>query len=252
MKATVLIPHYNHGEGLADVLAGLADQDLPCLVVDDGSDEQNRARVAWLAARWPWVEVVYATPNRGRGVALRIGYEVSWRRGFSHVVQLDADGQHAPADVPRFLAIVRRRPEALVLGVPTFDASAPWGRRYGRRLSTLWASIETLSRVIPDALCGFRAIPLRPAIDVIERRSLGDRMEFDPALVVHLVWRRVPVAPVAIHVRYRRDVPSHFRLWEDNIRIAAMHARLFLGMFLRLPDLVRHRPVMIPSVSAQQ
>lgn len=245
MKAAVLIPHYNHGEGLADVLAGLAPHDLPCLVVDDGSDEPDRARVAALAARFPWVRVAWLPTNRGRGAALRHGYEVTWRRGFSHVVQLDADGQHDPADVPRFLQVALRHPDALVLGVPTFDEGAPWSRLYGRRVSTFWVAIETLSRVIPDALCGFRTIPLRPTIELLERRHLGDRMEFDPALVVGLVWQGVPVATVSTHVRYRRDGRSHFQPWRDNVRISTMHARLCFGMLGRMPGLVRRRPVLI-------
>jgi glycosyltransferase involved in cell wall biosynthesis len=252
VNAVVLVPHYNHTAGLAEVLAGLAFLEMPCLVVDDGSDETHRARVEQLAASFPWVDIVWLPVNRGRGVALTIGYEESWRCGFTHVVQLDADGQHDPAEVPRFLAAARQHPEALVLGVPTFDESAPWNRRYGRLLSTFWVAVETLSRAIPDALCGFRAIPLRPTLEIIGRRNLGDRMEFDPALAVTLVWHGVPVTTVRTPVRYRRDRVSHFRPWADNARISAMHARLFLGMLGRLPALLRHRPVRLMNDGARR
>jgi glycosyltransferase involved in cell wall biosynthesis len=245
VKAAVLVPHYNHAARLGGVLDGLAAHGLPCLVVDDGSEAGQRARVQALIASRPWVEIEALPENRGRGAALRHGYDAAARRGFSHVVQLDADGQHDPADVPRFVAAARAHPDALVLGVPRFDGSAPWARYYGRRVSTFWVAVETLSRVIPDALCGFRAIPLAPTLDVLRRHRLGDRMEFDPALVVALVWAGVPVATVPTRVRYRRDGVSHFQPWRDNVRISAMHARLVAGMLPRLPRLLRHRPVAV-------
>jgi glycosyltransferase involved in cell wall biosynthesis len=245
VKAVVLIPHYNHGGALGGVLEALAGHDLPCLVVDDGSDAANRGRVAELGARFPWVQVEFLPANRGRGAALRHGYRTAWRQGFSHVVQLDADGQHEAGDVPRFLAVARRYPDALVLGVPSFDATAPRRRVYGRRITTCWVAIETLSRVVPDALCGFRAVPLQPTVRLLERRPLGDGMEFDPALVVRLVWEAVPVATVPTHVRYRPGGVSHFRPWRDNARISATHARLCGGMLRRLPGLLRRRPVQL-------
>ncbi len=247
MKAAVLIPHYNHADALSEVLDGLAGHGLPCFVVDDGSDAPNRARLAGLGARFPWAHIESLPGNRGRGAALQRGYHLAWRSGFSHVVQLDADGQHDPADVPRFLAVARRHPDALVLGVPEFDESAPRSRLYGRRITTFWVAIETLSRAIPDALCGFRGIPLGPSVGLLDRYRLGDHMEFDPALAVRLVWAGLPVVAVPIRVRYRPGGISHFHPWRDNLRISAMHARLCLAMLARLPTLVRRRPVVVAA-----
>lgn len=245
MRPAILIPHYNHAVSLGPVLDGLAGHGFPCLIVDDGSDAPDRARLADLAASRPWIEIETLPENRGRGAALRHGYEAAARRGFSHVVQLDADGQHDPADVPKFVATAREHAGALVLGVPRFDESAPWARYYGRRVTTFWVAIETLSRVIPDALCGFRCLPLAPTLAVLRHRTLGNRMEFDPALVVALVWAGVPVATVSTRVRYRRDGISHFQPWRDNVRISAMHTRLVFGMLARVPTLLRRRPVVV-------
>jgi glycosyltransferase involved in cell wall biosynthesis len=247
VKSVALIPHYNHAATLGDVLTGLAPHGLPCVVVDDGSDPPNRCALAALAATRSWVHVEWRAANGGRGAALRHGYRWAWERGFTHAVQLDADGQHDPADVPRFLDAAARHEGALVLGVPIFDDTAPSLRVYGRRLSTFWVAIETLSRAVPDALCGFRAIPLRPTVAVLERLRLGDRMEFDPALVVALVWDGIPVATVSTHVRYRPDGVSHFQPWRDNARISAMHARLAVGMLARLPSLLRRRGAVVGS-----
>jgi glycosyltransferase involved in cell wall biosynthesis len=239
VKPCLLIPIYDHGGTIGGVLRSLAYLDLPCLVVDDGSHAETRDALARLARELPWVEVERLPANGGRGVALRHGYETAARRGFSHAVQLDADGQHDAADVPRFLAAARRCPGALVLGAPIFDHTAPRSRLYGRRLSCFWAWVETLSFAIRDPLCGFRCIPLDPTVGLLRRARLGDRMEFDPELVVRLHWEGVPVVSVPTRVRYLPDGLSHFHPVRDNLRISWLHTRLVVGMMRRAPALLR-------------
>jgi glycosyltransferase involved in cell wall biosynthesis len=237
----VLVPIYDHGATVGGVLRALAPLGVPCLVVDDGSGRATQDVLAGLARELPGVSLERLPDNRGRGAALRHGYRVARARGFTHAVQLDADGQHDPADVPRFLAAARRRPEALVIGVPIFDETAPRSRLYGRRLSVFWVHLETLSRAIPDPLCGFRGLPLAPVVDLLARTPLGDRMEFDVEVVVRLCWRGLPVVTVPTRVRYFREGVSHFRPWRDNVLISRAHARLCAGMLRRLPALVRRR-----------
>jgi len=241
----LLIPIYNHKDTIRGVLGGLAPLNLPCLVVDDGSDRETRATLDRISEELPWVEVLRLPVNRGRGAALRHGYRAAAQRGFSHAVQLDADGQHDPADVPKLLDAARREPEALVLGEPVFDASAPKSRLYGRRLSQLVVWVETLSRSVHDPLCGFRCFPLGPTVRLIERVGLGDRMEFDPVITVRLVWDGLAVVNVPTRVRYFRGGLSHFRLIRDNALITVAYVRLFFGMLVRLPALLwrkRRRP----------
>ncbi|MGH7266185.1 MAG: glycosyltransferase family 2 protein, partial [Candidatus Rokuibacteriota bacterium] len=143
MTVCLLVPIYNHEATVGAVLEGLAPLGLPCLVVDDGSDRSTQTALAALARRFPWVSIERLARNSGRGAALRHGYVLAARRGFTHVIQLDADGQHDPADVPLFLAAARARPEALVLGNPRFEGAMPFSRRYGRLLSCFWVWIET-------------------------------------------------------------------------------------------------------------
>ena len=241
MNPCLLIPIYNHHETIHAVLSSLANIGLPCLVVDDGSDEET-VRVLETALReFEWLAVERLPANQGRGFALRHGYQLAARRGFSHVIQLDADGQHDSADVPRFLDAARRAPEALILGDPVFDKTAPWSRLYGRKLSRFWVRIETLSSAIRDPLCGFRCFPLEPTVSVLGRNALGDRMEFDPEIAVRLVWEGVAVFNLPTRVRYLPGGRSHFRPVRDNLRISWMHARLFFGMLRRLPALLRRR-----------
>lgn len=241
MTPCALVPIYNHGATVGAVLRAVAALGLPCLVVDDGSDRGTRDVVTGLARELRGVAVERLPENRGRGAALRHGYRAAHARGFTHVVQLDADGQHDPADVLRFVAAARRRPDALVIGVPIFDATAPRSRLYGRRLSVFWVHVETLSRAIPDPLCGFRCLPLAPTVELLARTPLGDRMEFDVEILVRLCWQGLPVVTVPTRVRYFPGGLSHFRPWRDSVLIGRAHARLCAGMLRRLPVLVRRQ-----------
>src|SRR6185503_11151993 len=109
------------------------------------------------------------------------------------------DGQHNIEDVPRFLAIARANPDALILGAPVFDDSAPAARQVGRKITVFWVNVETGGPVIADPMCGFRVYPLR---DVLAITVPSDMMDFDPEVAVRLVWRGLPVINVPTKVRY--------------------------------------------------
>jgi glycosyltransferase involved in cell wall biosynthesis len=241
VSSCLLIPIYDHGGTIRAVVESLAPYGLPCIVVDDGSGEETRRVLDALGSDLPWVEVHHHKENRGKGAALQTGYRLAGRRGFSHVIQLDADGQHAAADVPAFGAAIDRFPDALVLGEPCFDASIPRSRLYGRQLSRgiVWAL--TLSGVVRDPLCGFRAIPLVPTLALMDRVRMGDHMEFDPELAIRLVWEGVPVVSVPTPVVYREGGISHFDVVWDDLRLAGLYARLTAGLVPRAAGLLARR-----------
>jgi glycosyltransferase involved in cell wall biosynthesis len=226
VKACIGIPIYEHGETIGAVVESLESLNLPCIIVDDGCGESTRAVLDRLEVRYSWLEVVHHRENQGRGAALRTAYRAAGKRGMTHVVQLDADGQHATVDVPRFLEASRARPDALVLGGPIFDDSIPWHRRHGRKLSKGVVWIETWSTAVSDPLCGFRCIPLIPTLSLLDRVRSGNRMDFDPELVIRLVRAGVPVVNVPTAVHYPEGGVSHFRMVEDNLRIAWCYVRL--------------------------
>jgi glycosyltransferase involved in cell wall biosynthesis len=226
LKPCLAIPIHDHGSTIAGVVESLAPFGLSCIVVDDGSGEATGREIDLLELRHSWVEVERHDRNLGRGAALRTAYRAAARRGMTHVVQIDADGQHAAADVPRLLEAAYAHPEALVLGAPIFDESAPWHRLYGRKLSQAIVRLETLSTSVHDPLCGFRCIPLAATLEVLDRVRTGDRMDFDPELIIRLVRTGVPVVNVPTAVRYPENGISHFRLVRDNARIAWAYIRL--------------------------
>lgn len=233
MKLGVVIPCYEHGRSVARVVEGVAASGLPCLLVDDGSGPATREALEDLAKRHAFVELLRSPENRGKGAALKLGYRAAAERGWDGAIQLDADGQHDPADVPRFAEAMRAHPGALVLGVPVFDASAPLVRLLARQLSRglVWAACR--SRAVPDPLCGFRGMPLAATLGVLDRVETGDRMEFEPEIAVRLVWAGVPLVALPTRVVYPPGGLSHFRFSRDYPLLASTYARLLAGMLRR-------------------
>lgn len=241
MNPCLLIPIYNHGATIAGVVESLSDLELTCLIIDDGSDQETRRVLDRLDSELSWVRIERHATNGGRGPALRSGYRLAARLGFSHAVQLDADGQHDARDVPLLLETSRRHPDALILGRPVFDETAPAVRRYGRLISRFFVWLETFSLEIHDPLCGLRCTPLQAALRVLDRVPCGDRMEFDPEIAVRLVWDGVRVINLPTRIRYFSDGISHFDLVRDNLRMTWLHTRLCLGMLWRSPLLLGRR-----------
>ena len=237
MNPCVVIPVYNHGEALAGTLENLAVYDLPTIVIDDGSDEKTKAIVADLAAKTD-IELVSLPQNLGKGGAVMAGLRFADKRGFTHALQIDADGQHDLSDIDKLLDKARKQPGALISGKPQFDDTVPASRLYGRWITRFWVWIETLSLDIPDAMCGFRVYPLKSTIQLLDDRKLGLRMDFDIEVAVRLYWRGVAFVPVPTRVIYPEGGTSHFQVLQDNWRISRMHTILFFGMLLRLPILL--------------
>jgi hypothetical protein len=177
--------------------------------------------------------------NQGKGGAVLTGIRRAAASGFTHVVQVDADGQHALEDIPALLALSRANPRALVTGQPVFDASIPRLRYWLRYLTHVMVSVNTLTPSLRDAMCGFRVYPVRDVLALDTAVRMGRRMDFDIEVLVRLDWAGVPIVLFPTRVKYPVDGISHFRLWEDNTRITALHTRLFLSMLTRAPQLLR-------------
>lgn len=239
-RLCAVIPVYNHGATVRAVVLRLNGLGLPCVLVDDGSAPACAAELDALAAEGA-ASLVRRARNGGKGCAVQDGLRAAAALGYTHALQVDADGQHALEDVPALAQYSRRRPDALVGGAPVYGADAPRGRVYGRWLTRVWVWINTLSTAIPDAMCGFRIYPLGPTLALLDRCNPGHRMDFDIAILVRLHWRGVPMVWHATRVRYPEGGISHFQGLRDNARISRMHARLFAGMLLRAPLLLARK-----------
>jgi glycosyltransferase involved in cell wall biosynthesis len=239
-KPCAVIPVYNHEHALPLVVDALHKAGLPCVLVDDASSPSCAAVMDQLAEQAD-TYLLRLTVNQGKGGAVMAGLREAARLGFSHALQVDADGQHDLSDLPRFIQASQTEPQALICGYPQFDESVPKGRLYARYLTHVWVWINTLSLSIRDSMCGFRVYPLPATLALINSVSIGKRMDFDTEILVRLAWRNQPMHWLPTRVHYPLDGLSHFRLWHDNALISKMHATLFFGMLLRAPQILWQR-----------
>ena len=238
MNQAFLIPIYNHGKTIVSVTAALAYYKIPIIIVDDGSDEETKNALLKVPAVFPHITVVTLKKNSGKGAAIIAGLKKAKEIGISHVLQIDADGQHDAQRAGFFLNISAQQPETVLCSFPEYDESAPALRAKGRNIANTWAKIVTLSGDIADCLCGFRIYPVEKTLSVLQHRFIGKRMSFDPEILVRLCWAGVPLLFYSVKVKYPEDGISHFHMVKDNIRISCMFTRLFFGMIIRLPVLL--------------
>jgi glycosyltransferase involved in cell wall biosynthesis len=197
-----------------------------------------------MAADDAQLKVIVLPANRGKGSAVLAGLEAAQQAGFTHALAMDSDGQHPAELIPAFMQASQARPDAMILGRPVFDASAPLLRVRGRRVSNWWTNLETLGAGIDDSLYGFRVYPVADLIAVMRGQPWMRRFDFDTEAVVRLAWRGVKPVNLAAPVKYltaEEGGVSHFRYGRDNALLSWMHLRLMLEFVLRLPVLLWRR-----------
>ena len=221
MKPFWMIPVYRHARQLPQLLARLENSGLPILVVDDGNEPP--------LALPPEIAGVRLPENQGKGASVCAGLRWGADHGFTHMVQIDADGQHDVGDALRLLDLAKENPEAFVTGFPTYDEHAPAARVSGRRVTHFFLWLEMGLK--EDGLCGCRVYPVRRSL-AVARLTRERRMGFDVEFPVRWVWSGWPLLSSEVRVTYPADGFSNFRMVRDNLTFFRLHARLcFLRMF---------------------
>lgn len=245
MKASsshlVLIPSYNTGEKLYSTVSDARTYWNPVWVVLDGSTDGTPEGLLAMARHDEGLKVWVLPVNQGKGAAVLHGLCEAAQAGYTHILAMDADGQHPADKIPQFMEQSALHPQAMVLGRPGFDASAPLLRVRGRKISNWWANFETLGGGIGDSLFGFRVYPVMPLLELMRTQHWMRRFDFDPEAAVRLCWSGVrPInidAPVKYFSREEGGV-SHFNYFRDNVLLTFMHIRLLTGFLIRLPLLL--------------
>lgn len=232
-RLCIVIPCYNHALSMGLMLGKISTLGVQCIVVNDGSDDDNRRILGELGRKYPDYEFIDSYPNQGKGSAVHIGLMRAQAMGFTHALQIDADGQHDPGDIPKFIETARANPLAVISGRPVFDRSVPLSRRLGRKITNFWTGVETLSCRLKDTMCGFRVYPLDVTLNQIGKIKRL-RMTFDIEIMVRLYWEKVRIIYIPTHVTYPSGGSSSFRMFGDNLQISAMHTRLCLMMPCRM------------------
>ena len=241
IRQGAVIPVYNHGSTAGPIVDFLVEHHIHVIIVDDGSYLKSKAALAKIEKKYPDDVTLLTLPeNQGKGAAVMIGIEMAAKLGLTHVLQIDADGQHDINRVIPFFELSAEHPEALICGYPEYDETVPKNRLTGRKITNTMIAIETLGSGIRDGMCGFRVYPVKSTLKI--RKSLAfPRMGFDIDVLVKLYWSGVPVIDSPVKVTYPEGGTSNFRMVHDNIEISLVHTRLFFGMLIRLPKLIARR-----------
>lgn len=235
----LLIPSYNSGSQVVDVVRVAASHWSPVWVIIDGSVDGSLE--ALQDAAIPGVRIWTLYPNRGKGATVLYGMEEAYSAGFTHALVMDADGQHCPYYISSFMKTSVSEPEAMILGHPIFGVDAPRERVYGRRVGNWFGNLATLWGGIGDTLFGFRVYPLDPSLKILRSIRTGRGFDFDTELMIRLYWQGVPprnlICPVYYPSKNEGGI-SHFRYVRDNLLLVRTHIRLFFGMLKRMPQLL--------------
>jgi glycosyltransferase involved in cell wall biosynthesis len=230
IKPLIVIPVYNHAGTLREVVTRALDVCGDVLVVDDGSTDGSEEVLKDLPVRF-----IRHPQNRGKGVAILTAAHEARRLGMSHIITIDADGQHDPANVSRFLPVIRENPLAIVVGKRIFNSNTvPFSSRFGRSFSNFWLRVET-GYSLKDTQSGFRAYP----VVILEWLKLYEkRYSFEIEVLVKAAWAWITLKEVDISVHYPEPSKriSHFRPFMDNLALTVLNTRLTIRAILPIPQ----------------
>lgn len=216
-----LIPAYEEGPRIAAVVETAAHY-LPVVVVDDGSTDDTAAR-----AEAEGATVLRQVPNAGKGAALRRGFRHALDAGASAVVTLDADGQHDPTEIPRFLEAFESRRGELIIGRRDF-AEMPPIRRLSNTVGSVALSVA-LGRTVPDNQSGYRLIGRTLMRALLDSDESG--FEFEVEMIARCIALGLPLDWVPIRTIYGGE-PSHIRPWRhftEFVRVTRKARRIIRG-----------------------
>lgn len=240
----VILPSYNTGPRLREVIEEVLEHWQPVMVVIDGCTDGSERPVLELARREPALSVIVLPRNSGKGAAFLAGTRAALGAGYTHALAMDADGQHPAAKIAEFMEMSRRQPDALVLGRPIFPANTPRERLYGRKISIALIRWAILGAGIDDPLYGFRIYPLGPLLNVLGPIRTGRRYDFDSEAAVRLCWSGIRPINLPAPVKYLTPAEggvSHYHYVRDNLTLARMHTQLLIELLVHIPELLRHR-----------
>jgi glycosyltransferase involved in cell wall biosynthesis len=218
----VVIPTYNNRETLAGVIRDVLQYTSDVIVVNDGSTDDTAAILEGFAGK---IEVVSYMPNKGKGYALKCGFNRAEELGYRGAVTIDSDGQHAASEIETFVMYAAKYPGALLVGQRTVEGSMPAKNSFANKFSNFWFTVQTASR-LNDTQNGFRLYPLAGMKGL---RPVSSRYEAELEMLVRLAWKRVKIISVPTHVYYPPEKVrvTHFRPGRDFFRISALNTIFF-------------------------
>jgi glycosyltransferase involved in cell wall biosynthesis len=235
-KHCVVIPSYNSGRLLQPTVESVLTLGLRVFIITDGSTDGSDAFLnASQYQSHPLLHVIRFATNRGKGAAAIAGMQAAFEQEFTHAVLFDSDGQHAVSDIAEMIRISNNNPDRMVLGEPIFGDDAPRERVYARRVANWFTNLSIRHTFIADSLFGFRAYPIRHALECLRETTGGRAFDFETQIAVRLAWRGVFAINFPTRVTYparKNGGVSHFHYVRDNLLLIRSHAGLLFEAFL--------------------
>lgn len=224
-----VIPVFNNKGTVKDIALGCRSFLRQVIVVDDGSTDTDIPALFSGSG----IVVLKHERNRGKGEAILTALKYIEARGGRFMITIDADGQHYPRDIEKFLPLLRDD-TCIVIGCRRFHGEhIPRKSRFGRRLANFWLRVET-GVSISDCQSGFRAYPVRY---LSQMKLHGSHYDFETEVLARAIWAGLRIKTVSVDVWYPKTHSrvSSFRPFLDNLRISFMHARLVGRRLLPFP-----------------
>jgi 3-hydroxymyristoyl/3-hydroxydecanoyl-(acyl carrier protein) dehydratase len=223
LRLCVIIPTYNNGETLTGVLHQTLQYTRSVIVVNDGATDRTASELKRFAEK---IDIISHTPNKGKGYALKRGFDRAEELGYEAAITLDSDGQHNAADIEAFVRQAKIHPGCLLAGQRITEGPVPAGNSFANRFSNFWYTVQT-GRKLPDTQNGFRLYPLAA---MKHMRPFSTRYEAEVELLIRTAWKGIPALPVPVRVHYapKSERITHFRPGKDFFRISVLNAVLTL------------------------
>lgn len=238
LKICVVMPTYNNAGTILDVVQRAMPFCDDIIVVNDGCTDETPRILDGLRDQ---ITVVEYGRNRGKGYALRRGFERAKMKGFDHVITIDSDGQHFPEDIPLFVEALQQHPNALIVGSRNLkQENMPSKNTFANKFSNFWFRIQTGVN-LPDTQTGYRLYPLKQLPNL---GLLTSRYEAELELLVGSAWRGTDLVPIKVNVFYPKaeERVTHFRPFQDFFRISLLNTGLcFVALFYGLPSRLIHK-----------
>jgi len=226
----IVIPVYNHGLRVREVIQKALKLNMPVFVVDDGSMDDTFDRIKNIKD----IHILRHNVNMGKGAALMTGFAEAAKIA-DWAITLDADGQHDPSDAISMIRSIQSEKRSIVVGVRTgmMGPDVPWTSLFGRKFSNFWVRVSGGPQVT-DSQSGFRIYPLP---ETLQLKVVARRFQFEVEILVKAGWKRMPVCEIPISVNYqqRGERISHFRPFVDFARNSFTFTRLIFQRFLIPP-----------------
>ncbi len=214
-----MVPTYNNAGTLQKVLDGILKQTFNIIVIDDGATDGTKE----ILDAYPQIKRIHIPDNKGKGNALRTGFDEAIKQGYEFAISIDSDGQHFPEDIPVFLDALEKEEtkNVLYIGARNMEQSdVPGGSSFGNRFSNFWFWFET-GTWLSDTQCGFRLYPLKQIADL---KLYTPKFEFEIEVIVKASWHGTRVKNVPVQISYDADERvSHFRKVSDFARISVLN-----------------------------